>query len=570
MAKRAIISARVSTDRQRDNYSIPTQIQACVAYAEQKGYTLVGDCFVDRESGLDVPENAESAVAAYVDDYTSLEISRPALNRAFAYLKREGFDVVIVLTIDRLARDPYIRETIERDFEQFGARVEYVQGSYDNTPEGEVRKDLEATFAKWENAKRVERCARGKRRKAEAGLFVCGTAPFGYTLDAKAMGGLSINLGEAEVVKRIFSMYGDDGHSLHSIVSVLNSEGIIPPRGGEKWSKTTVRNILTHGAYAGRMYYNQRRTSRRGAVEFRDPSEWIEIETTPLVDRGLFEFVQERLKHNGQSRRQQAKRFYLLSGMVRCARCGMSFASSTQKAGRHRRINDAQSYRHRVKSGHCSNKVVSARIIEPEVWSRVKGILLDPERLRRGYMAVLEQQQESQGHLRRHLETLRRSRGKAQTKRQNLDKAYVDPDIELSKDDYLAHRSDIKAEIAEIEKQIQAVETQLADAPQIAEWQELEGFVRRIRANLEGNIPETTKRQLYEMLHLVVYLNPETGEIDHLEGWFAIGDDNEDDTGNDQTGNDGEAGIPDKGSRKQAKAHGGSNAHDDGRSSWRR
>ena len=34
-------------------------------------------------------------------------------------------------------------------------------------PEGEVRKDMDATFAKWENAKRVERCNRGKRGKAE-------------------------------------------------------------------------------------------------------------------------------------------------------------------------------------------------------------------------------------------------------------------------------------------------------------------------------------------------------------------------------------------------------------------
>jgi DNA invertase Pin-like site-specific DNA recombinase len=65
--------------------------------------------------------------------------------------------------LDRLARDPYIRRRLELEFEKRGAVVECVPGKYDQTPEGEVRKDLKATFAKWKNAKRVERSQRGKK-----------------------------------------------------------------------------------------------------------------------------------------------------------------------------------------------------------------------------------------------------------------------------------------------------------------------------------------------------------------------------------------------------------------------
>ncbi len=41
--KRAIIYARVSTDDQRNNYSIPSQVAECKKYIEAKGYALVGN-----------------------------------------------------------------------------------------------------------------------------------------------------------------------------------------------------------------------------------------------------------------------------------------------------------------------------------------------------------------------------------------------------------------------------------------------------------------------------------------------------------------------------------------------
>jgi len=205
--KRAVIYARVSTDDQRSNYSIPTQVEACLKYAKQEGYSVVGDQYVSAETGLDVALPGEGTVRAYVDDYTSREMSRPSLDAAFRYLETTGYDVVIVYSVDRLARDPYIRETLERDFHKLGATVEYASGDYDDTPQGEVRKDLAAVFAKWENTVRVERCSRGRRRKAESGFFVGGRAPYGYEMSKKVPGGLVVVEEQASSVRRIFSLY---------------------------------------------------------------------------------------------------------------------------------------------------------------------------------------------------------------------------------------------------------------------------------------------------------------------------------------------------------------------------
>src|SRR6266496_254313 len=182
MSLRAAMYPRVSTDVQRGNYSIPSQVKDMVRYAEERGYVLVGDRFIDPVTGQDTSK-VDGAIPAYVDDYTGTELSRPGLNACLAFLQSTGFDVLIAHSIDRLARDPFFRQTIEREVASLGARVEYVLGNYDESPEGEVRKDLDATFAKWENAKRVERSNRGKKRKAEMGKFVSGRAPYGYRVD---------------------------------------------------------------------------------------------------------------------------------------------------------------------------------------------------------------------------------------------------------------------------------------------------------------------------------------------------------------------------------------------------
>ena len=90
--------------------------------------------------------DAERGILAYVDDLSSRELSRPGLDASLTFLEAVGFDVLIVHALDRLARDPYIRQTLEMEFTRRGAKVEFVLGNYDESPEGEVRKDLDATL----------------------------------------------------------------------------------------------------------------------------------------------------------------------------------------------------------------------------------------------------------------------------------------------------------------------------------------------------------------------------------------------------------------------------------------
>lgn len=519
MTQRAAIYARVSTDMQRENYSIPTQVNDLLKHAKLEGYSVVGDHYVDAVTGKDTLQK-KGAVPAFVDDYTSTELSRPGLNAALLFLETTGFDVLIVHAIDRLARDPYFRQTIEREFMARGARVEYFLGNYDDTPEGEVKKDLDATFAKWENAKRLERCNRGRMRKAEMGKFVNGTVPFGYRMDKNAFGGLTVNEAEAEIVRTIYNWYVEDRLSVRQIIHELERSEAKTYNQTSVWATSTVNHILENSTYAGYFFFNKYK--RQGKkISLKDQSEWIRIECAPIVSMNTFLAVQEIKKHNRDYMRQMPKRFYLLTGMIICEDCKKAYFTQTKKAGKNRQRNDAPSYRHRINHGHCSNKSISARVLEPLVWDKVVSILLNPMLLREGYEQSMEQERQKQGRKIQYLETLQAGMEKLKVKREKLQAIYLDPDIGMTKAEYLELKTPIDEQLkaASLEAEIAAQELQRIPSPE--DLQSLEQFASNILRALGNNldISPQDKRQIMQMLNLKVLIS-RNGTI-KLEGWFA-------------------------------------------------
>lgn len=519
MSLRAALYARVSTDIQRENYSIPTQISDMLNYAKLEGYAVVGDHYVDFITGKDTAKS-ESAIPAFVDDYTSTELSRPGLNAALLFLEATGFDVLIVHAIDRLARDPYFRQTIEREFMARGARVEYVLGNYDDTPEGEVKKDLDATFAKWENAKRVERCNRGRKRKAEMGKFVMGTVPYGYRMDRNAFGGLSVNEEQAEVVRQIFSWFVDDRVSVDQIVRELNRTGAKTYYQSSVWAKSTVHHILENTTYAGHFFYQKNKRQGKKVIK-RDPSEWIRIECTPIVSMDAFLAAQEIKNHNKEYVRRMPKRFYLLTGMIICANCRKAYITQTKKPGKNRLKNEAASYRHRMNHGHCSNKTISARVLQPMVWDKVVNILLNPMSLREGYEQSMEKEKQKQARQIQHLEHLQSVIYKLKVKREKLQAIYLDPDVGMTKTEYMELKTPIDEQIKAASLEVETTAQELQHVPTSEDLKSLEQFAAKILNTLGDNldISPQDKRQIMQMLNLKVVISRD-GNI-KLEGWFA-------------------------------------------------
>ncbi len=526
MSLRAALYPRVSTDMQRDNYSVPSQIKAMLQVCEERAYKPVGDHWVSPEDGKDCA--AGEGVPAFVEDYTSLEIHRPEFERLIAYISRYGADVVLVLSVDRLARDPYIRETLEREIEKLGSRVEYVQGNYDDTPEGEVRKDLDSTFAKWENAKRTERCTRGKKQKAASGKFVGGRAPYGYKIDPDAPCGLSIEESEAQVVRFIFDQFVNKMQSLHQIAESLNTKGIPAAQGGSWWD-SAVRKILDRDLYIGRAYFNKNKRIDKRRIRMRDKGEWIAFAVPPIlvdangqVQEYLVSGAQERFEINSVCVRKQTKRDYLLSKMVFCEHCQRVYGVETHKAGRNRRAVDAQSYRHRIKQGHCLNKTISARVLEAQVWQQIQTVLLNPDNLRSGYMAQLEKQQALTNRQQELVKTMEERLSKLEKTRRNLTISYNDPDIDMSKAEFLSLREPIDKEMNDLVNQIGTLKREIHSVCLPEHLETLEVYARRISEKLlSGQEPSfEVKRKMLELLHIQVWIS-ESGEL-RITGWLNL------------------------------------------------
>jgi len=518
MSLRAAMYPRVSTDIQRDNYSIPSQIKEIVRYAEDRGYVLVGDRFVDPITGKDCAKNY-NAIPAFVDDYTSTELSRPGLDAAFIYARTIGFDILLVHAIDRLARDPYFRQTIEREFTALGVRVEYVLGNYDESPEGEVRKDLDATFAKWENAKRVERSNRGKKRKAEMGKFVTGRAPYGYRADPNAEGGLAVYEPEAEIVRLIFRLYVEERYSLHQIVRQLERLNVKTYLEFDRWSHGTVAKLLRNSVYIGFFYYNV--STRKGKKQIkREKSEWIKIYCSPIVPEDVFNAATEIRKSNKENLRKKPKRFYLLSGMLFCSVCEKPYVAQTvvftKPYGRFHK-----GYRHRMSQGHCHNKWLSTNKIEPIVWDKVVQILLHPDSLRKGYEKMIEEKKEKNSHQIKHLETLNTGIEKINGKRTRLQAVYLDPDIGMTKEEFLHEKRALDEQLESLHEDIERIENELSQVPTEEDLADLEKMAFKVRELLGSkmDIEDQDKRQIMEMLNLKVLISPDKKV--KIEGWVT-------------------------------------------------
>jgi len=549
MSKRAVIYARVSTDMQRDNYSIPTQIADCIRHAENRRYTLLGNQYVDIQNGLDVKGPGPNTIPAYVDDFTSRELSRPSLDAAFEFLDTYGFDILIVHAIDRLARDPYIRQTLEREFNSRGARVEYVLGSYDETPEGEVRKDLDATFAKWENAKRTERCNRGRKRKAESGKFVAGRVPYGYRINPSVFGGLEVVPEEAEVIRRIFHLYVEERASIRQIVRELDATGCTPYRQADKWAKSTVNRILDNTTYVGYFYYNKNKRLDRKRFEARPRHEWIRVECEPLISQEQFDAAQLIKEENKVRVRRQPRRFYMLTGMIICDECERPYVSQTDtpdtKPGldrRKHRKTEQQLYRHRLRAGHCMNHQVSANLIEKIVWDKVLDILMDPDALVVGYQQALEQQMAVYKKKRALIDTLEQNLHKNKVKRQKLNAAYLDPDIEMSKHEFLEQKSTLDDEAKIIEEDLATKRREMDHIPVPADVETLKKFALEIVRGIQPveKLTRQRKREILQMMHVTARICL-SGDV-RLDGWFTPKSDNSKDGNPSSNENNGQNG----------------------------
>ena len=361
----------MSTEEQAlHGYSLPEQRDACRARAESLG-------------AADVLEFADEGVSGST-------LQRPGLASLREVVRSGGVDVIICRDPDRLSRKLAHQLLLVEEFEKAGARLEFLDFEWKDTPEGRLFYAVKGAFSEYEREKIRERTERGRLKKAKLGGVPCGFDRYGYRYDPET-GRVSVVEEEAGVVRKIFEWFTSEDIGVIGVAHRLTDLGIPTRRNASAWSRTAVRGILRSPAYKGEW-----------AVRFN--GEEAVVPVPPVVDAATWEAAQDKL---ARSRRLWAgggnKRDYLLKGILTCGDCGcpMRGKSSGVRSERYFWYTCSQDRGMSRRTGCRPKKLVPAEALEGAVWEKVKAALSDPEALAREAAAQVPEEEGLRAELER-------------------------------------------------------------------------------------------------------------------------------------------------------------------------
>jgi site-specific DNA recombinase len=511
MTKRAVLYARVSGDDRRNaTSSVEAQLDACRKYAGERGYQIVDELYEE--------PNKQTSGADWL----------PELDRALSWARHGRYDVLVAWKMDRVARNRFKQLSIENDLQARGIALEYAGERYDDTAEGRLLKGLMGEFAEFEREKIKQRTVRGIIRSVEKGNVTAGSCPsYGYDLGVKnGRRCLVINEYEAAIIRLIYDLYGNQGYSIHGVITYLAERGVPKPAKGPahiaksamakrtRWSEGTLSNILQNEAYLGRWYYRKTKsvknpeTGRQKSIP-RPRSEWLMIEVPAIVDQALFDLVQKRRKQNRITMGKHAKNFYLLSGLLLCGECGKSIAGATNKTK-----SGKQSFyvciAHHAPQRHgyyCDTQRVKVEVIDTAVWGWIKPILLSPEKLAESLAIYQGKQKDEHQPLLSMIEANEAKLEALHVEKDRLIKAYSQGILSL--DEIATQKTALDKEIADLTRALAdcraELDPKLLGADDIATIQEWANEVRGGAAVIAESNPAGL-RELFRLLQVKVTL----------------------------------------------------------------
>jgi site-specific DNA recombinase len=377
---RAAIYGRVSSSKQIDNFSIPSQIGLMRAYCDAVGGEIIEE----------LPEQG----SAFLEGLT-----RSKLKRALELARTGQIDTLVFFSPDRFTRDMADGVILRRELYRLGVKLI----CYHPTPR-EITSDMEVLhiLTDWQSQQYVEKMReasmRGTREKVQSGLFPQGRGPYGYhVVGTRQTSRLEVIEELAEIIKLMFTWYVHEQVSTIEIARRLTAMAAptstmlyhqytkIRKRPVDEWTSGMVYWLLTNEAYTGVWYaFRERRVAKTRIVN-RPREDWVPITIPAIVDRSLWEAAQQQLKARGHIRRQKYQ--YLVGRRVRCI-CGKA-AHGCGNIRREGLIDLYYECRSRdCADGSCGAPMYRADDVDAEVWKWLCDLISNPTRVLADYRAA--------------------------------------------------------------------------------------------------------------------------------------------------------------------------------------
>jgi site-specific DNA recombinase len=359
---------RVSDESQVDGHSLDAQRDEVARWCERSGYELVG--FYSDEG--------KSA-------YTDLVEKRPALVRLLADADADAFDIVVIHTLDRWARNSMVQATTLEHLGKRSIGFASVMEQIDyTTPAGKMILTTLGAAQEFFSAQTGVHVAKSHRHKASQGLAV-GPLPFGYVPGEDGVP--TPHPDEAPALLRGFYQR-DNGASYGAIARSIDAEGC-RTRTGRRFTAHAVKDLLRCRFLAGFV--------RCGDEEYQGKHE-------PIIPLDLFERVQRRRQRRAKAVRTSAQPRGVLQGRIGCIRCGNGLHSDRQhRTGvpmyRERHGRDCETNNHALLSGPIDAQVghLFASLAVPPDWRERIATLAAKRGSRRVDVAALDEERRRVG-----------------------------------------------------------------------------------------------------------------------------------------------------------------------------
>lgn len=330
--------ARVSTEQQVENYSIPLQKERIKAFCVSKGWTEITE---------------------YIDGgYSGSNLNRPALQQLQKDIENKKINAVIVYRLDRLSRSQ--RDTLYLIEEMFlPNNVEFISISETidtSTPFGRAMIGVMSVFAQLERETITERLRSGRLKMVkDEGLWAGGAdaIPYGYTRHPR--GKLVLNEREGEHIKRIFEEYV----TLKSYIKVQQK---LKKEGFEPLPKHRIIKLLKNRLYVGEVSF---------------AGEWFKGSHDPIVSLDLFNAAQKVNEHFKNYNYGKVKHNVFRRKVI-CGCCGETYQSYCIK-DRKTKANYFYMVCRRRKlpaqyESKCFNRNIKRADLEHEIFTRIKNL----------------------------------------------------------------------------------------------------------------------------------------------------------------------------------------------------
>lgn len=315
MKRTCYIYTRVSTAAQIEGYSLEAQTERLREYAEYRELEVAGEYCDAGKSGKSIKGRPE--FQQMLDDIAS---------------QKDGISFLLVFKLSRFGRNAADVLKSMQFLSDYGVDLVCVEDAIDSsTQSGRLTMAILSAVAEIEKENIAVQFMAGKMQKLSDGGWPGGPIPYGYRNIKKK---LTVEPEEAGIVKIIYDLYQQDGMMANTVVNYLNENGYVKQVRGESRPFTFdhVTTILDNPVYCGRIMYNRRSNDKSGNRKKRDVITVIGNHE-PIITEVQWDAVQEkRERYRDISKKvDDPDRISLLSGIVKCPRCGAGMIAKKNK-----------------------------------------------------------------------------------------------------------------------------------------------------------------------------------------------------------------------------------------------